>query len=258
MDCCEKGVISYENMEGLDIRFGNQEAMLEIVRMIGTRTQGLGDTLAEGVKRAAEKVGNGAEMLANHVKGLEMTGYDIRSFKTSALGFAVSFRGADPNRHRAHIFDIGGRMNRFNSEKGRGQLVMDIEDYSAVIDSFVVCKFLFGVYEGFNDLGRLLDLVVGNHLSAENLKMVGERINNLARLFNIREGFSKEDDHLPQKVMLPPIFKGGSVDRVICQEELDLMLNDYYTARGWNKDGVPTVEKLKELDILCDIKNVKT
>ena len=101
MECYERGLISKTETAGLDLRFGNAEAMVEMVHRIGKR-EGLGDVLAEGTKRAAEKIGKGAAKLANHIKGLEMTGYDIRGLKTAAMGYAVSFRGADHNRHGAY------------------------------------------------------------------------------------------------------------------------------------------------------------
>ncbi len=249
MDCYENGILTDKDTDGLDLRFGNHEAMLEMVRKIGLK-EGLGETLAEGVKRAAEKIGKGAEKLANHIKGLEMTGYDIRCLKTAALGYAVSFRGADHNRHGAYALDIKEKVNRFVVEKGRGKMVMEIEDLYTIIDSLIVCKFSRGIYEGsggFGDLAKLYTLVTGVEMSPEELRSAGERINNLARVFNVREGFTRKDDHLPPKVMSTPIPEGIAKGSVITQEELDLPLDDYYEARGWTKEGIPTEGKLREL-----------
>jgi len=247
MDLYENGIISKEDA-GLDLKFGNHEAALEMIKRISLR-EGFGDTLAEGVKLAAEKIGQGAEKYAVHIKGVEMTGYDIRGLKTAALGYAVSFRGADHNRHGAYGPDVAGKVNRFKAEKGRGKLVKDTEDLYTIIDSLIVCKFSRGTYfEGYKDLAALFSEVTGIQMSADDLRMAGERINNLGRLINIREGLSRKDDTLPWKVMNVPIpDEGPSKGSFVSQEDLDLLLDDYYEVRGWTKEGIPTVEKLNEI-----------
>jgi len=250
MDCYEHGILTKEDTDGLELEFGNAEAMVELVHKIGKR-EGIGDILAEGVKRAAEKIGKGAEKFANHIKGLEMTGYDIRGLKTAALGYAVSFRGADHNRHGAYGLDLKGTVDRFKVEKGRAKLVIDLENLYTIIDSLIICKFSRGTYyEGFKDLAKYYTLVTGIEMTPEELERTGERINNLGRLFNIREGFTRKDDHLPPKIMSTPIPDDTvSKGSYVTQEELDLMLDDYYATRGWTKEGVPTLEKLKELGL---------
>ncbi len=256
MDCYEHGILTKEDTDGIDLEFGNPEAIVETVHRIGKR-EGLGDILAEGVKRAAEKIGKGAEKYANHIKGLEMTGYDIRGLKTAALGYAVSFRGADHNRHGAYGLDLKGTVDRFKFEKDRSKLIIDIEDLYTVIDSLIVCKFSRGTYYGgFDDLANYYTLATGIPMTAEELRGAGERISNLGRLFNIREGLTRKDDHLPPKIMSTPIPDDTvSKGSFITQKELDFMLDDYYAHRGWTKEGLPTLEKLKDLgmDDLADI-----
>jgi aldehyde:ferredoxin oxidoreductase len=244
MDLYKHGLIGKDDV-GLELNFGNQEAMLEMIKKISTR-EGFGDILAEGVRIAADKVGKGASKYAIHIKGVEMTGYDIRGLKTAALGYAVSFRGADHNRHGAYGPDVSGKVNRFKAEKGRGKLVKETEDLYTIIDSLIVCKFSRGTYfDGFKDLAALFSAVTGIEMSADDLRMAGERINNLGRLINIREGLTRKDDTLPWKVMHVPIpDEGVSKGSFVSQEELDLLLDDYYEVRGWTKEGVPTIEKL--------------
>ena len=250
MDCFEHGILTEKDTDGLDLSFGNAEAIVELVHKIGKR-EGLGDILAEGVKRAAEKIGKGAEKYANHIKGLEMTGYDIRGLKTAAIGYAVSFRGADHNRHGAYGLDLKGTVDRFKVEKGRAKLVIDIENLYTVIDSLIICKFSRGTYyKGFEDLARYYTLVTGLEMTAEELERTGARINVLGRLFNVREGFTRKDDHLPAKVMSTPIPDDTvSKGSYITQKELDFMLDDYYSTRGWTREGVPTIESLKEVGL---------
>jgi aldehyde:ferredoxin oxidoreductase len=248
MDCYENGILTKKDLGGIEANFGSSEALIQLLELMGKR-EGIGDVLADGVRAAAKKIGKGADKLAQHIKGLEVTGYDLRCLKTAALGFAVSFRGADHNRHGAYAFDVKGKVDRLKAEKGRGKMVRDMEDTYAVIDSLIICKFSRGTYyKGLADMAKLYNLVTGIEMSGEEMKRCGERINTVARLINIREGLGRKDDTLPWKVMHLPIPDEGPVQgAVVTQEELDLLLDDYYTSRGWTLEGVPTVAKLKEL-----------
>jgi aldehyde:ferredoxin oxidoreductase len=248
MDCYENGILTRSELGGIDAHFGNSEALLQLLEKIGKR-EGIGDILAEGVRIAGQKIGKGAEKLAQHIKGLEVTGYDLRCLKTAALGFAVSFRGADHNRHGAYAFDVKGKVDRLKAEKGRGKLVRDMEDVYSLIDSFIICKFSRGTYyKELTDMAKLYNFVTGIDITPEELKQSGERINTVARLINIREGLGRKDDTLPWKVMNEPIPDEGPVKGAfVTQEELDLLLDDYYESRGWTLEGVPTTEKLKEI-----------
>ena len=252
MDLYENGILNKENTEEMDLSFGNHEALIEMVKKIGTRDGWLGDVLAEGTKRAAEKIGKGAEKYANHIKGLELPGYDLRGLKTAALGFAVSFRGACHLRSGAYSPDVKGKVNRFTIEKGRGKIIMDNEDQYNVIDSLILCKFSRGTYyEGLDDMANYYTLATGIKVTAEDLRKAGERINNLARLFNVREGVgTRKFDTLPPKIMTVPIpDEGPAKGAVVNKEEFDLGLDDYYAVRGWTRNGIPTAEKLNELGL---------
>jgi aldehyde:ferredoxin oxidoreductase len=250
MDCHEKGLLAHEQLDGIDPHFGNADALIQLIEKMGKR-EGIGETLADGVKVAAEKIGKNSTALAQHIKGLEVTGYDLRCLKTAALASAVSFRGADHNRSGAYAIDLKGKVNRLKAEKGRGKLVKDSEDIFALIDSFIICKNAKGtLYKELADLAKLYSLVTGAEMSPEELGIAGERINTLAKLINLREGKTRKDDTLPWKVMNQPISDDGPVKgAVVTQDELDLLLDDYYQARGWTLEGVPTKAKLKELGL---------
>ena len=260
MDCHEKGILTHDDLGGIDAHFGNAEALVQLIEKMGKR-EGIGDMLADGVKVAAEKIGKDSGKLAQQIKGLEVTGYDLRCLKTAALASAVSFRGADLNRTNAYAVDLKGKVDRLKAEKGRGKIVKDLEDTYALIDSLIVCKNARGAfYKELPDMAKLYGLVTGAEVTPEELAVAAERISTLARLINVREGLSRKDDTLPWKVMNEPIPDDGPVKgAVVTQEELDLMLDDYYQARGWNLDGVPTAAKLKELgmDDLVDIVKAK-
>jgi aldehyde:ferredoxin oxidoreductase len=250
MDCHEKGILTHEELGGFDAHFGNGEALIQLIEKIGKR-EGIGEVLADGVKVAAEKIGKDSDKLAQNIKGLEVTGYDLRCLKTAALGFAVSFRGADHNRSGAYTFDMSGKVDRLKAEKGRGKLVKDSEDVFALIDSLIICKNARGtLYKELADMAKLYTLVTGYEMTPQELSAAGERINTLARLINIREGLSRKDDTLPWKVMNQPIPDDGPAKgAVVTQDELDLLLDDYYQARGWTLDGVPTKAQLIKLGI---------
>jgi len=252
MDCYEHGVITKEQADGIDLSFGNAEALLAIIHKIGKREGWLGNALAEGVAKAAEIIGGDAYKYANHIKGLELPGYDLRTLKTAALGFSVSFRGACHLRNGAYSPDVKGKVNRFKIEKGRGKMIVPDGHIYNVIDSLIVCKFSRGTYyDGLKDLANYYTLATGIPITAEELDKNGERIENLARLFNIREGKgTREYDTLPWKIKNAPVpDEGPAKGAVVSDEELQVGLDDYYEARGWTMEGVPTVEKLNELNL---------
>ncbi|MCK5593329.1 hypothetical protein KAI31_04455, partial [Candidatus Bathyarchaeota archaeon] len=136
--------------------------------------------------------------------------------------------------------------------KGRGKIIMANEDLYNVIDSLILCKFSRGVYyDGLEDMAKYYTLATGIKMTAEELRQAGERMNNIARLFNIREGKgTREYDTLPPKIMTVPIpDKGAAKGSYVNQKEFDIGLDDYYETRGWTKDGIPTEKKLKELGL---------
>ena len=248
MDCHEQGILTHADLGGIDAHFGNAEALLQLLEKMGKR-EGIGDVLADGVKAASEKIGKGSDKLAQQIKGLEVTGYDLRCLKTAALASAVSFRGADQNRSNAYAIDLKGKVNRLKAEKGRGKLVKDLEDTYALLDSLMICKNARGtLYKETEDMAKIYNLVTGYNVAPAELVLAGERINTLARLINIREGKGRKDDTLPWKVMNEPIPDDGPVKgAVVTQDELDLLLDDYYESRGWTLEGVPPSTKLQQL-----------
>ncbi|MGD6852878.1 MAG: aldehyde ferredoxin oxidoreductase family protein [Candidatus Bathyarchaeia archaeon] len=250
MDCHEKGLLSHEDLGGVDAHFGNADAVVQLVEKIGKR-EGVGDLLADGVKVAAQKIGKNSEQLAQQIKGLEVTGYDLRCLKTAALGAAVSFRGADHNRSGVYALDMKGKVDRTKAERGRGKLVKENEDILAVIDSLIVCKNSKATfYKELAEMAKLYSAVTGLEMSPEEIGVVGERIVTLAKLINAREGLTRSDDTLPWKVLNQPVTDDGPAKgAVVTQDELDLLLDDYYQARGWTVEGFPTKAKLQELGL---------
>jgi aldehyde:ferredoxin oxidoreductase len=250
MECFEQGLLRLEDTGGLALRFGNDEALLECLQLIGER-RGIGDLLAEGSCRASRRLGRGSEAWAMHVKGLEMPGYEPRSLKTMALGLAVSTRGACHNRSSAYEADFSARVDRLQVDTERGRITMEGEDFSAVLDSLIWCKFL---RKAFHDLyaesATIYEHITGWPMAPEELRQAGERINTLKKLFNIREGWTQKDDTLPPRVLTETLPTGIVQGAGLTRADLDMMIQGYYGARGWTTEGLIPAQKLRELDML--------
>lgn len=249
MECYEKGILTKNDFDGLELNFGNEDAYLQIINKIARR-EGIGDLLAQGSKKASERIDKGSEHFAMHIKGLELPGYDIRGLKTAALACAVAARGGCHNESGAYDADIEGKVDRFKAEAGRGKVAMESEDYMAIFDSLILCKFIRGVFQDFyTEASQLYTLVTGIEMKADELRNAGERIINLKKAYNIREGWTRKDDHLPPRVMKDPISEGVAKGSLVTQEELNLLLDNYYAVRGWTKEGFLPKQKLVELKL---------
>ena len=254
MELFEKGVLTLEETDGIDLRFGNDEAMIKVLRKIAYR-DGLGDLLADGSLAAAKKIGKGAERYAMQVKGLELPGYDVRALKAHGLGFATSYTGADHCRGYAfqEIFGvpIPWEVDRLAIED-KGKLTIWNQDVrTATLDCAPMCAFLLDMAVpaiACQNTASLMEAVTGLSFTPEEVMEVGERVNNLAKAFNVREGFTRADDTLPERLMTEPIKAGASKGQVFSKEDLDIMLDEYYSWRGWDvKTGTPTRAKLTDL-----------
>jgi aldehyde:ferredoxin oxidoreductase len=251
MECAEKGVWPEARTHGL--RFGSAEALLATIPAIATRT-GLGVLLAEGSRRAAAQVGKEAERWAMHVKGMELPGYEPRSLKTLALGLAVSPRGACHNRSGAYEVDFSGQVDRLQADPRRGALVAASEDFAAVLDSLIVCKFLRKCFDDFyTEAADLLSKITGWSYSSAALRQTGERINTLKKLFNIRAGWQPSDDWLPPRLLNEALPTGVATGVSLTATELRAMIQGYYKARGWDEQGFVPEGKLKELGVKTEL-----
>lgn len=251
MELYERGILTEKDI-GMKLNFGNSDAVPKMVEMIALR-KGIGNILAEGVRRASEKIGKGSENFAIHVKGQEPPAYDVRGIKGMGLAFATSPRGACHLRSGAYGLELTGKWWKFSgvdrfSSKNKGTEIKTMEDLMTVYDCLGVCKFSRHLFflEGFPPI---MEAVTGKKYTEDELLKVGERVNNLKKLINLREGFTRKDDSLPKRIMSEPIPEGPAKGSYIKPEELEEMLSDYYNARGWDKEGAPTKEKLKELGI---------
>ncbi len=254
MEANERGLLDKDKMEGIDLMFGNPDAAIEVLEMMAKREGFIGKLLSDGVKAASEKLGRDSDQFAIHIKGLELPGYDIRGLKGTALAFAVSPRGACHLTAAVYGPELSGSwwkyegVDRFSSD-WKGYLVKSAEDLATVYDLFGICKFSRHMFflEGFAEVVAAL---TGCELSDGAIMAMGERVYTLQKMFNVREGMDRKDDVLPYRITHEPIPKGPSEGSLVKEEEFQHMLDEYYMARGWSKNGIPTRAKLASLDLL--------
>ncbi len=259
MDLYERGIISRQDADGLELTWGNYEAMEAMLHKIARR-EGFGNVLAEGVRQAARLIGKGAEEFAYHSKGLELTAFDPRGAMGTALGYAVSTRGGDfTSVYTTPEFRWEAQKSKeeFGTEKavdrlspqGKGALVKRAMSVSAVLDSLGVCKVpILSILSDFalRSEAELTAALTGWQIQADDLFLVGERILNVEKLFNMRHGAGKEQDRIPAKFIHEAVGVGPAKGKTV---DIEPMLNEFYAAMGWDAKGNPTPEKLKELGL---------
>jgi aldehyde:ferredoxin oxidoreductase len=261
LECSEKNLLDEKVLGDLHLEWGDAQTTVRLIRMIAER-EGFGDILAHGSYRAAEIVGNNTMKYVMHVKKQEMAAQDGRAHKSMGLTSAVSPRGADHlyafpvldeggfDEEVKEIYgeqywpEIGDRLN----PKYKGYMVFVNENFGVLVDSLGTCKYgtMIPPVLYYREIQRGLQVTTGMMYTIAELETIGERIVNLNRLFNVREGFSRADDTLPQRFLAEPAPEGPPKGQIV---ELESMLEEYYHYRGWNSDGIPTPEKLDQLEL---------
>jgi aldehyde:ferredoxin oxidoreductase len=256
MECFENGILTKEDTGGIELKFGNAEAMMKMVEMIARR-EGIGDVLAEGCMRAAEKFGRGAAEYAMHIKGQELPMHDPRGKVAMGVGYAISPTGAD-HMHNMHDTDVA-RVNPLIQALGlhdslpptefspaKVRMLQYFTNFRHFTNCALICNFM--PYSP-QRLTELVSGATGWHFSDWELMKVGERAHALARAFNAREGFTAKDDYLPER-----LYKGVSTgplqDKGIDKESMQKAIRLYYEMSGWDPiTAAPTATKLHELDL---------
>ena len=255
MECYEKGILKKKDTGGKEILFGNADTMVDLVRSIAAR-QGIGDLMAEGTRRMAAQLGHGSERFAMNVKGMELPAYDCRATKITGLAYVTANRGGD--HITAYVqgptfLDIPFLIVEENTIEDvtkenplEAKVVKDMEDALTTFDALGACKFM-GMALMADDLLPVINAATGWNLDVAGFRRSGERIFNLARAFNVREGLRRKDDTLPKRLLEDPLPDGPAAGLTV---DLDPLLDAYYEFRGWDKQtGIPTREKLHELEL---------
>lgn len=254
MECWQRGILTPEMTEGLALEFGDGDVVVELVHRI-VRRQGVGDLLAEGSRRAARHLGQGSEHFAMQVKGLELPAYDCRATKITGLGFVTSNRGGDHITAYVQgptfldipflIVEESTIENAQVEKPAEAKVVKDLEDALTVLDAVGACKFM-GMALMAEDVAPIIAAATGWDFGVEEFRRAGERIFNLARLYNLREGLTREDDDLPRRLTQEPLTDGPAAGLVV---DLQPLLDAYYDCRGWDPAGRPTLETLTKLGL---------
>lgn len=252
MELVQRGILTEQEI-GMKLTWDNaSEAVPKMCEMMGARA-GFGDVLADGVKRAAERIGRGSARYAVHTKGMEPPAYDVRGMKGHGLSFMTSTRGACHLRAGFYAPELVGKfwrwegIDRFSTE-GKGEKVATMENFMCVYDSIGLCKFSRGFFL-IDKLREVIKAITGLEFTEEELLRTGERIHNMKGNFNVLQGITRKDWLLPPRILEDPIPDGPSKGSKISVDEMNKMLDDYMAVRKWTSDGTPTPEKLKELDI---------
>ena len=238
MELYEMGVITKEETDGIELKFGNPEALTVMAEKTG-KYEGFGQVLGLGSRLMCEKYGH--PEIAMHVKGQEFAGYDSRALQGMGLGYATSNRGACHLKHAVFDEDMDDQTGA-----GKAKPCKDSQDRIAMIDSTGLCLFTAEAGWSTEEYRDHLDAACEGEWSMERLMETGERVWNLERLFNLAAGLTKADDTLPKRLLETPAPSGTAKGKV---NELDKMLPEYYQHRGWNEDGVPTAETLNRLGL---------
>lgn len=271
MECFEKGILTERDV-GFRLDWGNTDSMIKMMGMIAHRKD-IGDILAEGVRKAAKKIGKGSERYAMHVKGMEISAQDGRAHQSSGLTHATGPRGADHLRSLSCLEERGYRdtaIKRFGADrveevcnpistKYKGLIIKDMEDLYVIVDSLIVCKYgtMWPPILYFDDFARIIPPLTGiaEYSSVKELRKTAERIVNLRKAFNAREGLTRKDDTLPKRFLKDPMPTGPAKGHVV---RLKPMLDEYYELMGWDKKtGLPKRQTLERVGLKDVAKKLK-
>jgi len=255
MECVQKGVLKKAELDGVDLRFGNVEAIKAILEKIAYR-EGVGKMMGEGSRPLAKKLGQKSERYAMQVKGLEFSAYECRGAPAMLLSFMTSDIGAQHTRSWAIVQDM--EMGRDNVA-GRAKLVKELQTLRPLMEMFGVCRFPWlEVKLDFGEYVKAFNAVTGFGFSKEDLFRISEKVWNLTRSFWVREvnDFGRQYDLPPERVY-DPLPSGPAKGMHLTEEKVKRMLDEYYELRGWDKNGIPREAKLKELGLAEVAKDLK-
>jgi len=254
MEAFERGLIGPDETGGIDLRFGKPDAALAMIEKIVHRRD-LGDVLAEGVRAAARRIGQGAEALAVHVKGLEIAYHDPRAFISMGVNYATANRGGCHlegltywNGYGTGLPDLGypEPLPPHDSTPEQARMACDHQNYYSVFNPLGLCKFIAKGSVGPERICQLVNSALGWHWTVDDLLTVGERLFQLKRLINVRLGVTAADDTLPRRLLSEPRPAGGAAGVL---PDLDKMLPVYYQLRDWDENGVPRHARLERLEL---------
>ena len=254
-ECYEEGIITKDDL-GYELPFGSTKNLVRFTREMILGEGFAGEVFGDGTKKAGERLEEmgreNASYYGMQIKGLEMPAFDLHGMSSFAVGESVSVRGACHLRNGAYSLDRDGKFDRFGYDKPvkRGKAIMSKEDAYTIIDSFIICKFTRGIYEGEEEMAEVYELVTGIPMTADLLLKRAEAITTLSKCFNVREGWTRDEDHPPEKFFKEAHTKGPAKGVTLEEDGFQKLLTGYYKARGWDEEtGIPKDDKLEELGL---------
>ena len=251
----EKGLIKKEDLDGIDLNWGNKDAFITITHQVA-KNEKLGHLIGQGVRALSNQLGGNSTEYAIHTKGLELPLHDPRAYTGMALSYATANRGGCHLESLSYAIESGipikdlgyGENSRLapHTSNGKAELVIKLQNYMNVFNALGLCKFLLFGRIGPTKMTEWLNHVTGWNLTPAELLTIGERLHNLKRMYNVKLGINRKDDTLPPR-LLDLARDDGMAAGVL--PELDKMLEEYYRLRGWNENGIPTEKKLRELGL---------
>jgi aldehyde:ferredoxin oxidoreductase len=268
MECYEKGIITKDQTGGLDLKFGNQDAMLKALDMMVNGEGEFGKTLGMGSERAAKVWGKGSDEFLITVKGAEAPAHMPHAKRSLGLIYAVNPFGADHqssehdpyyeegvadfNLDRLKQIGLETPQPAYSLTEEKIRFAFETEVFYSMLDSAELCQFVYGptwtLYDA-KDTAHMISSVTGWDVTVDELMEVGRRRLNLFRVFNAREGFGRKDDKLPKKFFKALKGEGPTAGIALTHEEIDSAIDTYYKLAGWTEDGVPTPQTLEKLDL---------
>lgn len=253
MECFQRGIMSKQEADGMELSWGNESAIEELIKKISLGV-GIGRTFCDGSLKASKELGKGASEYAMQVKGLEIPAWSPAAFRGMGLVYAIGDRGGDHlqapmmriEQKSWVLAGIGPVVMDRSASENKGDVATVVQDVKAVIDSLVTC--LLPSKLDLEEYSLMLSATLGTEIQPTDLLKIGERVINLGRLFNIREGVSRKDDTLPKR------FYENQVGEA--EGAFDAMVDQYYRARGWDKEGRPTLRKLVDLDLMEEYRRI--
>lgn len=258
IECFERGLLTREDCDGLELKWGEPDVILRLLDKIAL-SEGIGALLGKGVREAARSLGPLAQEFRTDVKGLEMAYHDPRAFTCMAANYATANRGACHLESLSYFLGRGVPVEDMgyahpldpHTDDGKAKVAFDLQNYMSVFNALGLCKFLLGGRIGPKAVAKWVELTTGWPIDGTQVLKTGERIFNLKRMYNVKLGVSRKDDFLPPRFLVNP-RPDGRAQGVL--PHLGRMLKEYYELRGWDHEGIPRPERLKELGlgwILC-------
>ncbi|RJP24427.1 MAG: aldehyde ferredoxin oxidoreductase [Candidatus Abyssobacteria bacterium SURF_5] len=243
MECFERGILTKEDTDGLELKFGNYEAALKLLELIAHR-KGFGDFCARGVRDMAKELGRGTEAFAMHCKGMELPAYDPRAGWGAAITYSVTPRGGCHRRAWPPLREVLGGMDPFSAEE-KAAMVRDMMHETCIMHSLLVCDAPPKIIPaGIPGYCQYLNLVTGMNYSEDDLVARADIIETLIRRINVRQGLGSEEDSLPKRILEESLPEGPPKGRVMGLDNFLKMRAEYYKIRGWDSEGVPTAETI--------------